>query len=98
MVKGCSFPADIFDENKLPLGEKTFSVKLPNAEEEGVASPSVFHLLLDSQALGILSEKAPSIKIFGLQHLVVEGLPNFDPNAPSSCRFYKLANPVDARD
>ena len=49
MVKGCSFHADIFDENKLPLGEKTFSVKLPNAEEEGVASPSVFHLLLDSQ-------------------------------------------------
>ena len=71
MVKGCSFHADIFDENKLPLGEKTFSVKLPNAEEEGVASPSVFHLLLDSQALGILSEKAPSIDIFGLQHLVV---------------------------
>ena len=29
------------------------------------------------QALGIQSEKAPSIDIFGLQHLLVEGLLNF---------------------
>ena len=49
-------------------------------------------------ALGIQSEKAPSIDIFGLQHLVVEGLLNFGHNAPSSGRFEKLANPVDARD
>ena len=44
------------------------------------------------------SGKAPSIDIFGLQHLVVEGLLNFVHNAPSSGRFYKLANQVDARD
>ena len=50
------------------------------------------------EALGIQSEKAPSIDIFGLQHLVVEGLLNFVHNAPSSGRFYKLANQVDARD
>ena len=49
-------------------------------------------------ALGIQSEKAPSIDIFGLQHLLVEGLLNFGHNAPFSGRFYKLANPVDARD
>ena len=50
------------------------------------------------KALGIQSGKAPSIDIFGLQHLVVEGLLNFGDNAPSTGRFYKLANPVDAWD
>ena len=50
------------------------------------------------QALGIQSEKAPSIDVFGLQHLLVEGLLNFGHNAPFSGPFYKLANPVDARD
>ena len=40
---------------------------------------------------------APSIDIFGLQHLVVEGLLNSGHKTPSSGRFYKLANPVDAR-
>ena len=50
------------------------------------------------EALGIQSEKAPSIDIFGLQHLVVEGFLNFGHSAPSSSRFYKLINPVDARD
>ena len=53
---------------------------------------------VECQALGIQSEKAPSIDIFCLQHLVVEGLLNFGYNAPSSGRFYKLANPVDDRD
>ena len=51
-----------------------------------------------TKALGVQSEKAPSIDTFGLQHLVVEGLLNFGDNVPSSGRFYKLANPVDARD
>ena len=51
-----------------------------------------------SKALGIQSEKAPSIDIFGLQHLVVEGLLNLGHNAPSSGRFYKLAYLVDDRD
>ena len=55
-------------------------------------------LFLNTKALGIQSEKAPSIDIFCLQHLVVEGLLNFGYNAPSSGRFYKLANPVDDRD
>ena len=50
------------------------------------------------QALGIQSEKAASVDIFGLQHLVVEALLNFGHNVPSSSRFYKLAYPVDARD
>ena len=54
--------------------------------------------MAESQALGIQSEKAFSIDIFGLQRLVVEGLLNFGHNVPSSGRFYKLANPVDARD
>ena len=47
---------------------------------------------------GNQAEKALSINIFRLQHLVVEGLLNFGHNVPSSGRFYKLANPVDARD
>ena len=34
------------------------------------------------KALGIQSEKAPSIDSFGLQHLGVEGLLNFDHNVP----------------
>ena len=45
-------------------------------------------------ALGIQSGKVPSIDIFGLQHLVVEGLLNFGHNAPSSGRFYKLTKPL----
>ena len=57
--------------------------------EEGARPPA-------RQALGIQSEKAPSFDIFGLQHLVVEGFLNFDHNAQSSGRFYKLADPVDA--
>ena len=50
------------------------------------------------EALGILSKKAPSSEIFDSQHLVVEGFLNYGHNAPSSGRFDKLANPVDARD
>ena len=51
------------------------------------------------EALGIQSEKAPSIGIFGLQHLVVvEGSLKFGHNAPSIGHFYKLTNPVDAWD
>ena len=51
-----------------------------------------------TKALGVQSKNAPSSDIFGPQYLVVEGLLNFGHNAPSSGRFYKLANPVDARD
>ena len=50
------------------------------------------------EALGILSKKAPYSKILGPQHLVVEDFLNYGHNAPSSGRFDKLANPVDARD
>ena len=43
------------------------------------------------------SRKSALYRHFWLQHLVVKVLLNFCPNAPSSGRFYKLANPVYAR-
>ena len=52
----------------------------------------------ESQALGIQSEKAPSIDMFVLQYLLMEGLLNLGQKAPLSDNFYKLTNPVDARD
>ena len=59
---------------------------------------SCFGVSQHIKSLAIQSEKAPSIDIFVLQHLVVEGLQKFCRNVPSSGCFYKLTNPVDARD